>query len=63
MVRNWVNRAFSVAANAAVPYDANSYYYEIEVLEDPGETRYVPAFHYLLILSAISLHLVKKAAT
>ena len=36
-----VSKAFSIVANAAVPYHTNDYYYETEVLADPTGTRHV----------------------
>jgi hypothetical protein len=39
-----VQVAYSIVANAAVPYHAKEYYYEVELLEDPSGTRYVSIF-------------------
>lgn len=52
-------RAFSVMANAPIPYEAEEFYFEIEVLEDPGKTGYVcihrSHFPYLLFSSKLEI--------
>jgi hypothetical protein len=35
---DFVNKAYSAMSNAPVPYEACEYYFEVEVLEDPGAT-------------------------